>query len=161
MTAPVSAGDTNHLMAPHSKVWVGTLRGSISRMRSTLLSPISGEPPRHGVPAVFRRLRSDQDWTQAIRLRLATYPEDDTPARWEHTARQMRTARSVCERGAGAWFGAFVGERKRSELAGHRHRHANPLRSESPYQRGQLVRSAFDAVVRPVVETQRAIAGEV
>jgi GNAT superfamily N-acetyltransferase len=74
------------------------------------------EPSRPTAGAEFRALAGDRDWAQALRLRLATYLEDDTRERREHSARQIRTSRSVCERGAGAWFGALVDDQLQSAL---------------------------------------------
>jgi GNAT superfamily N-acetyltransferase len=74
------------------------------------------EPSRAAAGAAFRPLHGDEDWDRALLLRLATYPEHDTPEHREHSARQMRTARSVCERGAGAWFGAFADDQLQSAL---------------------------------------------
>ncbi len=57
--------------------------------------------------------------------------------------------------------GAFVGEPQRRELAGHRHRHTDPFRAETRYQARQFVGRALDAVIRPAVQPQRAVGGEV
>jgi len=58
--------------------------------------------------AVIRRLATDDDWEQAVALRLAVYELAGKPGQREFTARQFREARECCERGDGAWFGAFV-----------------------------------------------------
>jgi GNAT superfamily N-acetyltransferase len=58
--------------------------------------------------AVVRRLIADEDWEQAIALRLAVYELAGKPGQREFTAQQFGEARECCERGDGAWFGAFV-----------------------------------------------------
>jgi GNAT superfamily N-acetyltransferase len=59
--------------------------------------------------ATFRPVQSDNEWSQAINLRLAS----DGPTGGSDLAafveRQMLATRLVCEQGRGAWFGAFVG----------------------------------------------------
>ena len=57
--------------------------------------------------------------------------------------------------------GAFVGEPQRGELAGHRHRHTDPFRTETAYQGRQFVGGALDALVRPVRQAQRAVGRQV
>jgi ribosomal protein S18 acetylase RimI-like enzyme len=64
-------------------------------------------PPAAG-GAIVRRLSGDEDWEQAIALRLAVYELAGQPGQREFTARQFAEARQCCERGNGAWFGAFV-----------------------------------------------------
>lgn len=64
-------------------------------------------------PAV-RALRSDDDWTQAIELRLACYYETPTPDERQFTELQVVEQRRLCEAGHGTWFGAFIQGRMRS-----------------------------------------------
>jgi len=67
------------------------------------------EPARLGASgAVVRRLLADEDWEQAVALRLAVYELAWKPGQREFTARQFGEVRGCCERGDGAWFGAFV-----------------------------------------------------
>lgn len=72
------------------------------------------EPPTHG--SVLRRLQDDDDWAQAVDLRLEVYAED---AHDEHRAfvkRQLDESRGICDRGEGGWFGAFADSRLVSAL---------------------------------------------
>src|SRR6202035_4319621 len=65
--------------------------------------PGPGGPP----PATFRRLESDSDWAQAAALSLATEEPQDSASHRRYLERRMGAIRGVCERGHGAWFGAF------------------------------------------------------
>jgi GNAT superfamily N-acetyltransferase len=64
-----------------------------------------------GVKARFRPLSDDDDWAQAVELRMTVYPELDSPGYRDFVAGQLAASREICERGAGAWFGAFVERR--------------------------------------------------
>ncbi|CKR81407.1 Uncharacterised protein [Mycobacterium tuberculosis] len=57
--------------------------------------------------------------------------------------------------------GALVGEPQGGELARHGHRNTDPLRSETTDHDGQLGRTAFDALIGPVVQPQRPVGGQV
>ena len=61
-----------------------------------------------------RALSSDDDWTQAIELRLACYYETPTPDERQFTELQVVEQRRLCEDGHGTWFGAFIHGRMRS-----------------------------------------------
>jgi ribosomal protein S18 acetylase RimI-like enzyme len=61
-------------------------------------------PPRE---AVMRPLAGDDDWAQGVSVKLANDDGSDGSGYAEFAASQMNVARAVCERGEGAWFGAF------------------------------------------------------
>jgi ribosomal protein S18 acetylase RimI-like enzyme len=64
--------------------------------------------------AAVRALSSDEDWTQAIELRLACYYETPTPEERQFTELQVGEQRRLCEAGYGTWFGVFIQGRMRS-----------------------------------------------
>jgi len=66
--------------------------------------------------AVFREVRSDEDWRQAIALRLTVDEPDQGPSYRDFLERQMQAIRDVCEQGNGAWFGAFRDDQLQSGL---------------------------------------------
>jgi ribosomal protein S18 acetylase RimI-like enzyme len=83
----------------------------VTATTDTVLSTSELRAPEHDPPAaVFRELRGNADWRLALTLRLAM--DEDTPERGyqEFLERQLRALRGVCERGDGAWFGAFKGD---------------------------------------------------
>jgi len=61
-----------------------------------------------------RPLSTDDDWSQAIGLRLACYYETPTPDERQFTELQVIEERRLCEAGHGTWYGAFVEGRMRS-----------------------------------------------
>jgi ribosomal protein S18 acetylase RimI-like enzyme len=63
---------------------------------------------------IVRSLRTDDDWRQAVELRLACYYETPAPAERQFTELQVSEQRRLCEAGHGAWYGAFVEGRMRS-----------------------------------------------
>jgi GNAT superfamily N-acetyltransferase len=63
-------------------------------------------PPAGG--AVVRRLRDDDDWGQAVEVRLEVYEEADDDEQRAFVERQLAESREICERGEGGWFGAFA-----------------------------------------------------
>jgi ribosomal protein S18 acetylase RimI-like enzyme len=64
-------------------------------------------------PAV-RALSSDDDWKQAIELRLACYYETPTPDEQQFTQLQVVEQRRLCDAGHGTWFGVFIQGQMRS-----------------------------------------------
>jgi len=72
-------------------------------------------PPREPPVAVFRELSSEDDWRQAVGLRVAV-DEDEGPGYRAFLERQMQSIRAACRLGHGAWFGAFVEDRLLSGL---------------------------------------------
>jgi len=64
------------------------------------------DPPAGG--AVVRRLRDDDDWAQAVEVRLEVYEEAENDEQRAFIERQLAESRDICERGEGGWFGAFA-----------------------------------------------------
>ncbi len=64
------------------------------------------DPPAGG--AVIRRLRDDGDWEQAVDVRLEVYEDAENDEQRVFVERQLAGTREICERGEGAWFGAFA-----------------------------------------------------
>jgi ribosomal protein S18 acetylase RimI-like enzyme len=71
-------------------------------------------PPTRGVE--FRRLMDDDDWEQAAELDLACSEGADTAAGRLFSTLRLRENRELCDRGHGAWFGAFVADRMVTSL---------------------------------------------
>jgi ribosomal protein S18 acetylase RimI-like enzyme len=74
------------------------------------------EPPRPNREAEYRRLESDDDWAQ--RVRLAASCNDDFPPEQYFTfaARKAAYERGLTEEGHGVWWGAFLEGRMVSGL---------------------------------------------
>jgi len=72
------------------------------------------EPTRPAPGAVCRPLADDDDWAQAVWLRLACYDRGEDLDYRLFVEQQVREARELCRRGHGAWFGAFVSGQMRS-----------------------------------------------
>jgi RimJ/RimL family protein N-acetyltransferase len=72
-------------------------------------------PPRPNDEADYRRLASDDDWAQSLRLRLVASAGDD-PGSETFEARRVATDRATTEAGHGAWFGAFVDGRLAAQM---------------------------------------------
>ncbi len=81
-----------------------------------LTAPALREPDPPAGGAVLRRLRDDEDWAQAVDLRLAVYEEAENDEHRAFVARQLAESRAICESGEGAWFGAFADGRLVSSL---------------------------------------------
>jgi ribosomal protein S18 acetylase RimI-like enzyme len=95
----------------------GLTVAGVTATTDTVLS--AGElraPARDAPAAALRELRGDADWRQLLALRLAMGEQAHEPAFEEFVERQLQTQRGVCERGHGAWFGAFDGDRLCSSL---------------------------------------------
>lgn len=73
-------------------------------------------PERTPARTRFRRIESDRQWVEAMSLRLLAAEDDDGPSYREFLEREMHAIRRVCERGRGAWFGAFENGEIRSSL---------------------------------------------
>lgn len=88
----------------------------LSVQADTILTSDSLRRPRSEPPrATFRALHSDEDWRRAVELRL-TVDESAEAGYRDFLTRQMQAIREVCERGHGAWFGAFSDDQMRSSL---------------------------------------------
>ena len=57
---------------------------------------------------MLRRLRDDDDWEQAVELRLTVYEDAESDEYRTFVERQLAESRAICERGEGGWFGAFA-----------------------------------------------------
>ena len=68
-------------------------------------------PKRPNNRAEYRRLTSDDDWAQALELRLACNEDIEARSYFTYAESKMQEARWLAERGHGAWFGAFVNGR--------------------------------------------------
>jgi ribosomal protein S18 acetylase RimI-like enzyme len=128
---PVSAGDGPRLRATfaaefpdaaHLAFGIDGTRGEVDDPRvqeelglsvevnAVLTAAAPKQPVRAAdADAAVRRLTSDEDWEQAAALRLAVYELEDVPGQPEFVGRQFAESRAICERGDGAWFGAFAG----------------------------------------------------
>ena len=80
------------------------------------------EPTRPAPGAVCRPLADDDDWAQAVWLRLACYDRGEDLDYRLFVEQQVREARELCRRGHGAWFGAFVSGQMRSVRVRRLHR---------------------------------------
>ncbi|WP_420595075.1 GNAT family N-acetyltransferase [Deinococcus sp.] len=58
--------------------------------------------------ADYRSLSSDDDWAQALEVRLACNDDIEAKSYRTYAERKMQEARRLAEQGHGAWFGAFV-----------------------------------------------------
>jgi GNAT superfamily N-acetyltransferase len=65
-------------------------------------------PARADREPIVRRLVDDDDWEQAVALRLAVYEPEDVRGERQFVSRHLAASRVICERGDGAWFGAFA-----------------------------------------------------
>jgi len=64
--------------------------------------------PQPRVPACIRRVQTDADWAQVVRLRTALAEGPPDPFRTEFARAKVEESRAVVEAGHGIWFGAFV-----------------------------------------------------
>ena len=82
---------------------------------STVLTATTlNHPPP--VQTEVRRLDGDQDWEQALQLRMAVHDTYVSEAQRLFARRHLDESRAVVESGHGAWFGAFVDGRMASGL---------------------------------------------
>ena len=71
--------------------------------------PANLKPPRAArLNADYRPLSSDDDWAQALEVRLACNEDIEAKSYHIYVERKMHEARRLAEQGNGAWFGAFV-----------------------------------------------------
>jgi ribosomal protein S18 acetylase RimI-like enzyme len=66
------------------------------------------EPPRPNRAAIYRQLRSDDDWAQSVELSVACNDEQEERAYREFATLKVATNRTLAEAGHGGWFGAFL-----------------------------------------------------
>jgi ribosomal protein S18 acetylase RimI-like enzyme len=66
------------------------------------------EPPRPNRSATYRELRSEEDWSQSVDLRVICRDEHEEPNFMEFATRKVESNRALVRGGHGAWFGAFV-----------------------------------------------------
>jgi RimJ/RimL family protein N-acetyltransferase len=66
------------------------------------------EPPRPNRDAVYRALRTDDDWAQSLALEIAANDDQDEADFVEFITPKVATNRAMTEAGHGAWFGAFL-----------------------------------------------------
>lgn len=90
----------------------GFLAAGITVDRSVVLTTHAvHQPPRPNTEARLRMLASEDDWAQAVELRMAI---DDTVADPGHRVfveRKTDAMRTLQEAGRGGWFGAFTDDR--------------------------------------------------
>lgn len=72
-------------------------------MTASALQPLRARPP-----VEIRPLRSDGDWSQMARLRVAMSEGPPDPALAEFAQAKTAEYRRTAESGRGAWFGAFI-----------------------------------------------------
>jgi GNAT superfamily N-acetyltransferase len=74
--------------------------------RDTVLAATSLRPPGRAAEAELRPLAGDDDWGQALSLRVACLPDDEHYTE-PFVRAHLAASRALCERGAATWFGAF------------------------------------------------------
>ncbi len=75
------------------------------------------KPPREKVDATYRRLDSEDDWHQQVELSVACRDDGLEPDSYrEFCEARSATRRASVDRGHGAWFGAFAGDRMVSSM---------------------------------------------
>jgi len=82
---------------------------------STVLTATAVRAPRHqNQAAQYRPLETEEDWRQAVELRIAC--ADESASSREFSERRVADQRRIAESGHGAWFGAFQGGRLTAQL---------------------------------------------
>ena len=84
--------------------------------RDTVLTATSLRPPHRAVEADLRPLGGDDDWQQALDLRIACFPEDDDHVTEPFLRAHVAASRALCERGSATWYGAFESGTLRAAL---------------------------------------------
>lgn len=72
------------------------------------------EPPHRNEAAQYRPLETDDDWRQAVELRIAC--ADESASSREFSERRVADQRRIAEAGHGSWFGAFQRGRLAAQL---------------------------------------------
>ena len=89
-------------------VGAGLASDTSTVMTSTSVRP----PPRPNSEAVYRRLISDDDWSQRVEVSIAVDGGEYDPERYlAFITRRAQAERRLAEAGHGAWWGAFLGGR--------------------------------------------------
>ena len=71
-------------------------------------------PPHRNEAAQYRPLETEDDWRQAVELRIAC--ADESASSREFSARRIADQRRIAEAGHGSWFGAFQSGRLAAQL---------------------------------------------
>jgi GNAT superfamily N-acetyltransferase len=71
-------------------------------------------PPHRNEAAQYRPLETEEDWRQAVELRIAC--ADEPASSREFSERRVADQRRIAEAGHGAWFGAFQSGRLAAQL---------------------------------------------
>ena len=83
-------------------------RGFTAEAQTVMTATGVHEPVRQNTDAVYRRLRSDDDWSQSVELRMRCHePLPDPAAYRTFVTARSQTNRLLVEAGYGEWFGAF------------------------------------------------------
>lgn len=92
-------------------------RGFNAEAQTVMTATVVHEPAHRNSEAAYRQLRSDDDWSQSIELRMRCHeaPPDPGSYRGYVTAR-AKTNRGLVEAGYGAWLGAFIDGRLVSQM---------------------------------------------
>lgn len=91
--------------------WFGA-RGFRVEASTVMTASEVREPASLNTEAVYRELRSDEDWGQSVELRVRCEDRPFEPEGYRaFTTAKARTNRQIVEAGHGAWFGAFIGGR--------------------------------------------------
>lgn len=80
---------------------------SVTALTATEVHP----PARVNHDAVYRALRTDDDWAQSVGLRMRTYEGPDPAGHERFVAAKVATNRRLVDAGHGGWFGAFLAGR--------------------------------------------------
>jgi GNAT superfamily N-acetyltransferase len=84
-------------------------RGFTTEVQTVMTATGVHKPARRNTDAIYRRLHSDDDWSQSVELRMRCHEPPPEPAAYRIfiTARSQ-THRLLVEAGYGEWFGAFI-----------------------------------------------------
>jgi ribosomal protein S18 acetylase RimI-like enzyme len=82
------------------------VREGFELSRDAVLTATAIRPPSRGVNAELRALAGDEDWTQALDLRIACLPDDEHYTE-PFVRAHLAGSRALCEQGSATWFGAF------------------------------------------------------
>jgi ribosomal protein S18 acetylase RimI-like enzyme len=74
------------------------------------------EPPRPNRDATYRQLTADADWAQSLELSVACNDQQEASEHIVFATQKLATTRALVDAGHGAWFGAFVDGKLRSQM---------------------------------------------